>query len=171
MYLAVDIKLVDRSTEGCPQLARCAREVDHDAARINLVDAEAMRFEPVGDGLDIFLRHAEPLAKFLGRKPMMEIRRLAVVERVDKLINRSFLPGRTLQQQEHVIDVEGVGDRAAIEGGVRLRARIARQRYPLVLVNLLRNPRAIRHLRDACRSFFALRIGEISGEQEAGRQH
>ena len=66
MLLAVDVKLVDLCVEGLAELGRRTREVDQDLAGVDLVDGKAMRFEPSGDGADVFWRHSEPLSKFTG---------------------------------------------------------------------------------------------------------
>jgi len=139
MHLAVDIQLMHLGVEGLTQLARRTREVDQNSAEVDLVDAKAMRLEPVGDGVNIFLRHSKPLPKFSRGQPMVEIRRLPVVELVDQFVERLFLLGRALQQEEHVIDVEAVRDRPPIVLGVCLRARVVSKPHRLVIVNRLRD--------------------------------
>ena len=56
--------------------------------------------------LNIFLVHSEPLAKFLGSQPFVEIGRLPVVELVDQLVERLFLLGRALEKEKYVVDRE-----------------------------------------------------------------
>ena len=100
--------------EGLTDLACRTREVDHNAAGVDLVDAKAMRLEPAGDGVDIVLRDSESLSKFLGGQPVVEIGRFLVVLLVDQFVKLPFLLGRALEKEQNVIDIEIVGDSAAI---------------------------------------------------------
>ena len=144
MHLALHVQLVDRSVEGLFDLAGRTREIDQDPVGVDLVDAEAVRLEPSGNLIDILLRHAELLAEFVGSQPLVEIGRVLVVQRVDQLVELFFLLGRALQQEEHVLGIEVVRNRAAVILKVRLGPRVAGQPHRLGLVDLLRDPSAAR---------------------------
>ncbi len=73
---------------------------------------------------------------------MWKLGDLRSLSRIDELVERLFLLRRALEKQEYVIDREICGDRAAIIDGVlRFRARVARQRYIRARVDLLGYPR------------------------------
>ena len=61
-----------------------------------------------------------------------------------QLLYSASLVGRALQQEEHVLGIEVVRNRAAVILKVRLRARVVRQPHRLGLVDLLRDPSAAR---------------------------
>ena len=56
-----------------------------DAILVHHVDLEAMRLEPASDRIEILLRQSESLAEFLGRQPVMEIRRRRVRQFINEL--------------------------------------------------------------------------------------
>ena len=62
---------MDFSSEGLVNLAGGAGEVDGDPVRIDLINDEALRLEPHGDGVDVALSQAEFFTKGRGREPLM----------------------------------------------------------------------------------------------------
>ena len=111
---AIYFEVVNFRAEGFAYLARFAGKIDEDAAGINDVDREAVRFQPGGDGGEIFLRQAEALAEFLGGEPIVIIGRAGSVQLVNKFGERLLLLRRALQLQEHVVHGRIPGQSAAI---------------------------------------------------------
>ncbi len=137
--LAVNVKLVDLSVEGFADLARRTRDVDQDAAGVDLVYAKSMRPKPVGDAIDIVLRDAESFPEFLCGQPLVEIGRFLIVLLGDQSVKLPFLLGRALEYEEDVIDIEFVGYSSTIILEIRFGTCAATEPHSLRVINLLRN--------------------------------
>ena len=138
---AVDFNLVEGVWKASRTEPAEPGNVDHHAVGIDLVDGQAVVLKPAGDLVDIFLGDAEA-AEFLGRKPFVEVGRVAVVEFVDQLVEQLLLLRRALKLNENVIEERAVRDRAAVVRGVLcLRARVAGQLHHIAFVDRLRNAR------------------------------
>src|SRR5579875_2680679 len=108
-------------------LAGAARKLDHCAPGGNAVDSEAMRFEPVFDGLHILIGGTKLGTELSGREPVVIIRRVAVLLLREERFERGFLLRAALEQQQDVLHREAGGSKAAVEFGARERIDVAAQ--------------------------------------------
>jgi len=131
MLLALNRELMDFCLESLAHLAGGAGKIDEHAAWIDEVHLEAAGLEPEDDGVEILLREAESLAKFLWRKPAMIVGRAGGLQFVDKFLDGEFLFGRALQLQQHVLHLVRVSDAAAIIFGRGFGTHVAQERDAL----------------------------------------
>ena len=143
---AVHLQIVNLRAVGVAHLSGSAAEINDQPARLNSMNGKPMRFEPTGNGGDIFLGNAVMLGELIGSQPFVEIRRLGVVQIVDILVQRGLAFGRPFQLEQHVIQGKAIGDDAAIVLNGRLRAGIAHQPHYSRLINAFAN-----HARGAAR--------------------
>ena len=115
MQGAVDEVIVDRRVESSFDLRGDAAERDPGAAAGDVVNGEALRYEPCGDDIYIGLGEAEAVAEFLGRKPLVIVGRSTVLLLGEKLVERGLLLGSTRKNQRHMLHGHGGGNRAAVE--------------------------------------------------------
>ena len=74
MPFAFDIEMVNLGVERLAYLSGDAGKINHHAIWVQLVDNEAMRFEPAGDCVQILRRETVLLSDLLSRQPMVVIR-------------------------------------------------------------------------------------------------
>ena len=141
VLLAFHNEMVNFGLEGLAHLSGGPREVDEHAAGINHLDAETVRFEPGGDGVEIGFRHTESFAELLRSKPVMEIRRTSGMEFIKEFLKGLLLFRGALQLQKHMRHREIVGHRAAVVCKHRFGARVAPERDTIHFINGLRDTR------------------------------
>src|SRR6202040_75401 len=59
--------------------------------------------EPIGNRGEVLRRQAEPLSKFLGANPSVEVWRGLLMEVIDELLQFALLFWRAAQLQQHVL--------------------------------------------------------------------
>ena len=78
------LEMMDFSLEGPANLTGGAGKINEHSAGIDDIDLEAVRLEPGGDGVKVWLGESETVAKFLRGDPMMKIGRAFGVKLVDE---------------------------------------------------------------------------------------
>ena len=128
---------------------------------MNLVDGEAVRLQPRGDGSQIRVGRTVKAAELARRKPLVKGGISRRVRGLDELPQRRLLLRGAGQQKQHPSGGQGIFDRSLIDAGLNHGVEIAVKRDTRSVIDRALNPR--RDLRRGSRG------GGIAGCGPGGR--
>jgi hypothetical protein len=161
----MDFHTMDFCAKGPAHLFRGAGKVDDHPARVDRIDFQAVRPEPVSYPFQILFGYAKSVAKFIRANPFVKVGGIRVVERVNELLNRFLLLGGAAQLQQQVMHGVVIFHFAAVVFFLAgLRMSVALQGNQLAFIDVLGNPgtRVPSHVN-------GLRICELDREHQGQR--
>jgi hypothetical protein len=135
----MDLYIMHFCTESAAHLFRGAGKIDDHSARVNHIDFQAVRPEPMSYLFQVLFRYAKSVSKFFRANPVVKVRGSRVVERVHELLDGFLLLRRAAQLQQQVMHGEVIVDFATIVFFAGLRMGIALQRNQRALINAAGN--------------------------------
>jgi hypothetical protein len=134
-----NFQLMDFRAESAAHLLSGSRKIDDHAARVNHIDFEAVGSEPMRHLFQVFFRYAKSVSKFVRANPIVKVRGIRVVERVNELLDRFLLLGRAAQLQQHVLHGEVIFHLPTIVSLAGLGMSVAPQSDQIALIDVAGN--------------------------------
>ncbi len=138
MRFAIYIQEMNFDAQRFAKLSCGARNVDDHVVRVDVIHRDAVRFEPMGDGLDVGIGDAVLISELRRGQPLVVIRRGLVGQAFDVFIERLLGLERALELQEHVLELEARPNAAAVVARDGFGARVAAKRDALGFIDARR---------------------------------